>query len=182
MRAVRAQTARTLNPAVRTNSPHKQLWAIFMTDNISPQGVFTLVVRDKEGKIKEERVIKNLVTNAGHAGYASRANGSGAEAVFTYLAVGTGTNAAAVGDTTLQTEITDSGLARANATASRVTGSVTNDTARLTYTWSVSGTKAVTEIGILNASSSGTLATRSVFSAVNVVNGDSLTATYDVRF
>lgn len=122
--------------------------------------------------------IHNLITNAGFAGVASRINGSGGEAAFTYIAVGTGATAADVSDTTLQTEITDSGLARVAATASRVTVDVTNDGARLTTTFSVSGTKAVTESGVLNAGSSGTLLARQVFSAVNVVNGDSLAVTW----
>lgn len=122
--------------------------------------------------------IKNLVVSAGKAGVASRINGSGGEAAFTYLAVGTGVTAAAAGDTTLQTETATSGLSRASATVSRITTSVTNDTAQLDKTFSVTGTVAVTEAGALNAASSGTLLGRQVFSAVNVVNGDTLQITY----
>lgn len=171
-------------------------------------GEMTFVVRDANGKIRQQwqenrlgrlirvwfgfdlqgvtllghwsdkRVVKNLVTSAGKAGVASRINGAGSEAAFTYLAVGTGTNAAADGDTTLQTEITDSGLARAAATCTRETITVTNDTATLDKTFSVTGTKAVTEAGALNASSSGVLLGRQVFSAINVVSGDTLQITY----
>jgi hypothetical protein len=123
----------------------------------------------------------NAVTNAGFAGLASRINGSGAEAAFTYIGLGTGTTAFAVGNTTLETELTDSGLARANSTASRVTTTVTNDTAQLVNTFSVTGTKAVTESGVLNAASAGTLLCRQVFSAINVVNTDSLQITWKVK-
>ncbi len=130
------------------------------------------------GHWSDARLISNLVTNAGMAGVASRINGSGGEAAFTYIAVGTGTTAAAAADTALETEITDSGLARANSTASRVTTDVTNDTAQLQNTFSVTGTKAVTESGVLNAGVAGTLLARQVFSAVNVVNGDSLQVTW----
>lgn len=145
------------------------------------KGFFRLEVRDKEGNLKHDTGwIQNLITNAGLAGLASRINGDGSEAAFTYLAVGTGTTAANATDTTLETEIVDSGLARAAGTASRTTTTQTNDTARLTKTFSVTGTKAVTEIGILNAGSSGTLLCRQVFTAVNVQNGDSLAVTYDV--
>lgn len=128
------------------------------------------------------RIISNLVTDAGKAGVASRINGAGSEAAFTYIAVGTGTTAANAADTTLQTETASAGLSRANATASRVTTDVTNDSARLVYSFSVSGTVAVTESGVLNASSSGVLLARQVFSAVNVINGDTLqvTWTFDV--
>lgn len=134
------------------------------------------------GLWSDARCQHNLVTNAGLAGVASRINGSGGEAAFTYIAVGTGATAASTSDTALQTEIVGSGLDRVSATVSRVTVDVTNDGARLTTTFSVTGTKAVTESGVLNASSSGTLLARQVFSAVNVVNGDSLqvTWTFDV--
>jgi len=143
-------------------------------------GIFQVIARDKDGNIKDEREIRNLITSAGKAGAASRLNGSGAEAAFTYLEVGIGTTAAAAGDTTLESIITDSGLARAAATCTRVQTTVVNDTAQLDKTWSVTGTKAVTECGILNAASAGTLLGRQVFVAVNVVSGDSLEIIYRV--
>ena len=125
-------------------------------------------------------VIANLVTDAGKAGVASRINGAGSEAAFTYIAVGTGTTAANAADTTLETELAASGLSRAAATASRVTTDVTNDTAQLVLTFTVTGTAAVTESGVLNASSGGVLLCRQVFSAINVVNGDSLQVTWKI--
>lgn len=132
------------------------------------------------GSWSSEMKLANLVTNAGKAAVASRINGSGGLAAFTYLAIGTGATAAAAGDTALQTEITTNGGARAAATASRVTTDVTNDTARLVYTWTFSGSFAVTEAGALNAASSGDLLNRQVFTAVNVVSGDSLQVTVDI--
>lgn len=122
--------------------------------------------------------IENLVVNAGLAGVASRINGSGGEAAFTYIAIGTGTTAAAAGDTALQTEITTNGGARAAATATRVTTTQTNDTAQLQLTYNFTGSFAVTESGVLNAASTGTLLAHQVFTAVNVVSGDSLQVTW----
>lgn len=181
---------------------------IFKTDKSKIKGELTFKVRDKWGRTKQlwqenwlgklirktlgvdlqgisflgrwtdQLVFNNLVVNAGLAGMASRCNGSGGEAAFTYLAVGTGTTAPAAGNTALETEITDSGLARASATVSRVTTTVTNDTAQLDKTWNVTGTKAVTEAGAFNAASSGTLLGRQTFSAVNVANGDTLQVIY----
>lgn len=134
------------------------------------------------GMWSDSRKIHNLTTTAGKAGVASRINGSGGEAAFTYIAVGIGTTAANIADTTLESEIVDSGLERANATASRVTTDTTNDSARLVQTFTVTGTKAVTESGVLNAGAAGVLLARQVFSAVNVISGDSLqvTWTFDV--
>ena len=112
---------------------------------------------------------------------ASRVNGDGGEAAFTYIAVGTGTTAAAAGDTALQTETSTSGLARAAGTASRITTTKTNDTAQVSKQFSVSGSVAVTEYGLLNAASVGTLLARQVQAAINVVNGDTLTVTWKVQ-
>ncbi len=126
--------------------------------------------------------LSNLITNAGFAGAASRLNGAGAEAAFDYIAVGTGATAANVADTTLQTETAASGLSRAQGTASRVTTDVTNDTAQVLKSFSVTGTVAVTESGLLNAAAAGVLLCRQVFSAVNVVNGDTLQVTWKIDF
>ena len=133
------------------------------------------------GKWGYKKRISNLLTSAGKAGLASRVNGDGGEAAFTYIALGTGTTAANVADTTLQTETSASGLARAAGTASRITTSVTNDTAQVLKAFSAGASVAVTESGLLNAASVGTLLARQVFAAINVVSGDTLTMTWKVQ-
>jgi hypothetical protein len=133
------------------------------------------------GHWSSEKKVRNLVTTVGKALVAGRINGSGAPAAATFIAVGTGATAAAAGDTTLQTETATSGLSRVAGTASLVTTTTTNDTAQLTTTFSVTGTVAVTESGVLNASSSGTLLCRQVFTAINVISGDSLAITWKVQ-
>lgn len=132
------------------------------------------------GYFTQELKYQNLVTSAGKAGIASRINGAGSEAAFTYIAIGTGTNAAAAGNTTLQTEITTGGGSRTNGSVSRTTTTVTNDTARTVANFTFSSSFAVTETGLLNAASSGTLLNRSVFSAINVVSTDTLQMTIDI--
>ena len=132
------------------------------------------------GRMADLVAVGNLVTNAGLAGIAGRIGASGAPAAFDYIATGTGATAANVADTTLQTELAASGLTRAQGTVSLVTTTQTNDTAKCSKTFSVTGTVAVTECGLLNASSSGTLLGRNVFSAINVVSGDSLQIDYKV--
>ena len=182
-----------------------------MTDTMKAAGFFTLQVKKADGTIRKQFAefkwahklrlagyalpnifgltglyansvgVKNLVTNAGFAGIAARIGSDSTEVLFNYIATGTGTNAANASDTTLQTELASSGLTRATGTVSRVTTSVTNDTHQVAKTFTVTGTQAVTEVGLLNASSSGVLLGRNVFSAVNVVNGDSLAVTYQVK-
>lgn len=130
------------------------------------------------GHWTEYAVRSNLITNTGKAAIAGRIGDVGSVAAFGWIAVGTGTTAAAATDTTLETEITDSGLARAASTNSRVTTDTTDDTIQFVRSFTVTGTKAVTESGVLNAASSGVLGCRQVFSAINVVNGDTLQITW----
>ena len=126
--------------------------------------------------------VRNLTPNVAKAAAASRFNGAGGEAAFTFLTVGTGTTAAAATDTALQAEITTGGLARAAATASRVTTTVTNDTAQLEHTWTATATHSVTEAGAFNAATGGVMAGRQVFAAIPLVSGDNLQITYKFAF
>lgn len=132
------------------------------------------------GNWRNKMVIANLITNTGKAGVASRINGAGSEAAFTYIAIGTGATAAAATDATLQAEITTLGGQRASATPTRTTTTVANDTARNVVLFTFTGSFAITEAGELNASSGGVLLNRQVFTAVNVVSSDSLQITIDV--
>lgn len=102
--------------------------------------------------------------------------------VMKYHALGTGTNAEAVGNTGLQTELTTEYTGNV-----RATGSTTEAAANIYRTVGTntldSGTPAITEHGIMSqaATAGGVLLDRSVFSAINLVgaNGDGLQSTYD---
>lgn len=123
--------------------------------------------------------VSNVIVNGGKQAVAQLLRDA-AGSPFSHIGVGTGTTAAAATDTGLETAITDSGLARAAATTSEVTTDVTGDTARFLKLFSVTGTKAVTESVVFNNPSGGTPLCRQVFSAINVVNGDSLQITWDI--
>lgn len=119
--------------------------------------------------------------NAGLAEAAGLLGNTGSPAAFTYLAVGTGTGAHDATDTTLDTETTGSGLARASATVSRVTTTVTNDTLNLSKAFSVTGTVTIGEQGTFNASSGGDMLQRTALSPTRaVVNGDTYTLTVKI--
>ncbi len=135
----------------------------------------------RNGKVIADVGGRNLVTNAGKAQLALLA-GDASAVPFTYLAVGTSNTAVAVTDTALGAEITDTGLARAVATVSRITTSVTNDTLQLTYTWTASGIKTVQEMGIFNASSSGTLLGHKIITSITTANDDQIVGIYTVQF
>lgn len=147
------------------------------------EGKVRLVCHDKDGNIKfDTGFIKNSITNASFAVLSGLAGNVDAQTAFTYLAVGTSTTAPSASQTALGGEITDSGLSRASATVSRVTTTQTNDTLQLVKAFSVTGTKTVEEVGIFNASSGGTMLGRALTTSKAVVNGDTLTITYQVKF
>ena len=146
-------------------------------DNLKLKGFITISLN---GKIVREK--KNLIVNASLAEISGLVGNTGSKTAFTYLAVGTGTTAAAAGDTTLETEITDSGLERAASTVSQETTTQTDDTLQLLKEWTATGSKAVTEVGALNAGAAGTLLGRQIFSAINVVSTDVLEITYKFVF
>ena len=133
------------------------------------------------GSWKNELAIHNLITTAGKGLGTALLGAVGSPAACTYLELGIGTNAAAAADTALQSAITDSGLARAAATVTQQTTTTTNDTLQLVKQWTASGSKAITECGIFNASSSGSMFGRQVFSAINVVSTDTIQITYQVK-
>jgi hypothetical protein len=163
------------------NGKRKKLWQENRLGRALRQAGHEIKIPFVTGHSTYEMRSHNLITNAGHAGCAGRLGGVGGyTAAFTYVALGTGTTAAAATDTALTSEITTGGLARAAATAAQATTNVTNDTLQLTYTWTASSAFAVTEEGVLDASSSGHLLAHQVFSAVNVASGDSIAVTHSI--
>lgn len=125
-----------------------------------------------------EVIVHNKMTNASLAQITGLMSGLGGT-VFTALAVGTSNTAVSASQTALQAELTTLGLSRHAATVTQTTTAQTNDTLSFTYTWSVTGSTTVNEIGIFNNNSSGgTMLSRALTGAVAVVNTNQLTATY----
>ena len=118
--------------------------------------------------------VDNLVVTAGKEFVASSIlkTTSNSPAAMTHMAIGSGTNNPAAGDTALQTE-----LGRVSLASSSASGAVVTYTATF---GAGTGTGAVTEAGILNASSSGTLLCRTEFNVVNKGSADSMTITWTV--
>jgi hypothetical protein len=147
-------------------------------DGLGLRGSFRFRVF-RAGALVAERRGFNLIVSAGKAAIAGLANGLHADP-FAYLALGTGTTAPDAADTTLETEITTNGGARALATLSQVTTDVTDDTAQLVKTFAITGNLAVTEAGVFDALAVGTMLCRHTFTVINLVNGDSLEVTYQL--
>lgn len=142
-------------------------------DAIKMTGNLKLVLTDENGNIKQEEEIKNLVVTAGKGFIASRMKDATATAM-SHMEVGTGTTAAAVGDTTLQTVVASS---RTSLTSTTVT---TNSVAYVCSFGAGVGTGALTEAGLFNAASAGTMLCRTVFSVINKGAADTLGITWTV--
>jgi len=126
--------------------------------------------------LKQEEEVKNLVVTVGKNFIASSMakTTTNSPAAMTHMEVGTGTTAAAAGDTTLETAVASS---RVTLTSTTVT---TNNVAYVATFPAGTGTGALTEAGIFNASSSGTLLCRTVFSVINKGAADTLGITWTV--
>ena len=115
--------------------------------------------------------VDNIVVTAGKGYVASRMKDATATAM-SHMAIGSGSTAAAASDTALGNQ-----LGRVALTSTTVSAAV------VTYVASFpagTGTGAVTEAGILNAASGGTMLCRTVFSVVNKGASDSMTVTWTV--
>jgi hypothetical protein len=144
-----------------------------INDSIKMIGDVCINLFDETGAIKDSREIKNLVVTVGKSFIASRMKDATATAM-THMEVGTSTQAAAVGDTALIAAVTSSRVALTSTT-------VTANAIAYVGTFAAgTGTGAITEAGIFNASSAGTMLCRTVFSVVNKGASDTLTITWTV--
>ena len=141
-------------------------------DNIKLTGEVKIVLTGSDGKVKKKAVIPNLVVTTGKNHIASRMKNN--DTVMSHMEVGTGTTSAAAGNTALENAI---GSARVALTSSTVTN---NAIAYVASFPAGTGTGAITEAGIFNASSSGTMLCRTVFSAINKGASDVLGITWTV--
>lgn len=134
--------------------------------NLAMKGRLTIAINDE---VVQE--VDNLVVTTGKGYVASRMKDATATAM-SHMAIGTGSTAAAVGDTALGGE-----SARVALTSTTVSG------ADITYVATFgagTGTAAITEAAVLNASSSGTMLCRTVFAVVNKGASDSMSVTWTV--
>lgn len=144
---------------------------MFKNDNSKATGKLTIEIKNDKGTVIETREVKNLVVDAGLDYIASRMKDTTATAM-SHMAIGTGSTAAAAANTTLGSEADRNAL-----TSTTVTD---NAVAYVASFAAGEGTGAITEAGIFNASSGGTLLCRTVFSVVNKGASDSMTITWTV--
>ena len=139
-------------------------------DGLKVTGSVQICVFDKDGNVKDERKINNLVVTTGKNFIASRMVGT--PTAMSHMAIGAGTTAAAAGNTALESE-----LGRVTLTSGVASGAVVTYVATF---GAGTGTGAVTEAGILNAGSGGTLLCRSTFAVVNKGADDGMSITWQI--
>lgn len=123
------------------------------------------------GDILEKIYIPNLVVTVGKNYIASRMVDT-SQSVMTNMALGSSVVAAALGDTTLGTE-----LGRIVLSAATFSGAVVTYTATFP---AGTATGAITEAGILNAGTAGILLCRTVFPVVNKGASDIISVTWTI--
>jgi len=147
-----------------------------LDDSLKTKGVVQVELLDAAGNVKETREIPNLVVNSGLAYIASRMRDATATAM-SHMGVGSGNVAAAAADTGLGTQL---GRVALDSTT-LVTTTATNDAVQYVATFAAgTATGAITEAGIFNAASAGTMLCRTVFAVINKGALDTLVITWKV--
>lgn len=144
-----------------------------INENMKATGRLNIVVKDANGNVKDQREETNLVVSTGLAFITSRMTDA-ADSVMSHMAIGTGTTAAAAGDSSLGTEVYREAL-----------DSTTDSSNTIAYVSSFeanepSSAAAITEAAIFNAASGGTMLCRTVFDAVNKDVNDTMTITWTI--
>lgn len=143
------------------------------TDNLKATGKVQIQRFNAAGVLVEEHNVPNLVVTAGKNYIAAKIVATtNSPASMTHMGIGTGTGTPGASDTTLGTQ-----TGRVSLSGSTVS------TNTITYTATFpagTGDGAITEAGIFNASSGGTMLCRTTFPVVNKASGDTIAITWVV--
>ena len=143
-----------------------------INDSIKMTGELTITVTNADGDVTQKVTVPNLVVTTGKNAIASRMKNN--DTVMSHMELGTGTTSAAAGNTAMETVISGSRVALSATT-------VTNHAVAYVASFPAgTGTGAVTEAGIFNASSGGTMLCRTVFSVINKGANDVLGITWTI--
>ena len=141
------------------------------TELVNIKGNLEVILLDENGNQKDYRKVENLVVAVGKEVIAARLLGN-TLAVMSHMAVGSDSTAAATGQTALGAEL---GRVVFDSTARAA-----NVNTYIATFPAGTGTGALTEAAILNASSTGNMLCRTTFSVVNKASGDTVVITWNV--
>ena len=145
---------------------------MFTQENLSIKGELTIDRFDVTGQLVEKRKIPNLIVSSGKNLMISRLLGT-TDGIMTHMGVGTGVTSPVIANTALEIPLS----ARIALTSATQTSNT------VTYIASFGAgvsTGAITEAGIFNALTSGTMLCRTTFPVVNKAVGDSIVITWVV--
>lgn len=143
-----------------------------INDKLKLRGDVALVLKDKDGNIKESREINNLVVTAGLTFICARM-AAASDNVMSHMALGSGTTPAAAGQTDLVSIL-------GSREALDSTSPSANTIAYVSSFEAGEGTGAVTEAGIFNGASGATMLCRTVFPVVNKQADDTMSVTWTI--
>jgi hypothetical protein len=144
-------------------------------DNVTATGKLSVLLKDENGTVKQQLDIKNLVVTVGKNLIASRLSAN-TEPVMSHIAVGTNTASPVIGNTALGAEIVGSRTSLTVPGGSRVDNTITYNVSLPAGV----GTGAITEAGIFNSATVGTMLCRTTFPVVNKAAPDTLEITWNV--
>lgn len=146
-------------------------------------------VFDRDGNVKQVHRGEDLITSAGKAAVpALILKDVTSVSGYDFVAIGSGDTAASTGDTGLDAE-----AYRAAGTGTRITTTVTNDTAQLVHVFSSghpaglngesTGSQAIVESAMFSELTGGVMLARQTFNSLNISwnGGDSLQISWRVQ-
>jgi predicted YcjX-like family ATPase len=151
-----------------------------MKTTLNLKGTVHILLVDKDGNIKEDRIHENKIVNTGFAHVASRLM-SNATTSMSHLAIGVSDTAVTAVQTALSSEV----ARQTCSSISTVQTNVDNDTVQYVANFPINvpaSSVTIKEAGIFNAASGGVMLNRIVFPPVNKEPTDALSITWKVAF
>jgi hypothetical protein len=148
-----------------------------INENLKLSGQLNIVLKDKNGKVKEERVEKNLVVNKGLAFIISRMKGTD-KGVMSHMALGSSSTAEAAG----QADLVSILGAREVLDSTTITGTNSEKIVFVSSFEAGDATGAVKEAGIFNSgtAAAGDMLSRTTFAVVNKAADDTMAVTWTI--
>lgn len=144
-----------------------------IADSMNVKGELTIVHKDRFGSIKQILHVPNLIVTTGKTYIAARMTGTSMP-VMSHMAIGSGVATPVVDNTTLGNELGRTG-------APLFAFEATNNTITATATFIEGvGTGSITEAGIFNDGSAGTMLCRTVFPVINKQASDTIAITWTI--
>lgn len=141
------------------------------TESVTTKGSLHIKKYDESLKLTEERLVKNLVVAVGKEVIAARLLGN-TLAVFSHMAVGSSNTAVTTSQTTLGSELGRVSFDSATRSANTLSYIATFPAG--------TGTGTLTEAGIFNDVTTGSMLCRTNFNDINKAAGDTIVVTWNV--